>query len=151
MGGKDSKVDLTDLGEAVAGLVSVVSRGTADIVASQNLAPMEFSIFRSFMAQDEWTITDIAISIGVSPSRVSRVVSKLVGLGMLRRRRLRSDRRVVRLTLTAQGRQLADEMKERTQTYDAQLYKGISDAERACFVSATAKIVANFAAIEENS
>ena len=121
------------------------------MVASQNLAPMEFSIFRSFMAQDEWTITDIAIAIGVSPSRVSRVVSKLVALGMLRRRRLRSDRRVVRLTLTAQGRQLADEMRERTQTYDAQLYRGISDAERACFVSATAKIVANFAAIEENS
>ncbi|MDE0213627.1 MAG: MarR family transcriptional regulator [Deltaproteobacteria bacterium] len=142
---------LTDLGEAVAGLVSVVSRGTAEMVASQNLAPMEFSIFRSFMAQDEWTITDIAIAIGVSPSRVSRVVSKLVALGMLRRRRLRSDRRVVRLTLTAQGRQLADEMRERTQTYDAQLYRGISDAERACFVSATAKIVANFAAIEENS
>ncbi|MDE2969220.1 MAG: MarR family transcriptional regulator [Chloroflexota bacterium] len=151
MGGRDSEVGLTDLGEAVAGLVSVVSRGTAEMVASQNLAPMEFSIFRSFMAQDEWTITDIAIAIGVSPSRVSRVVSKLVALGMLRRRRLRSDRRVVRLTLTAQGRQLADEMRERTQTYDAQLYRGISDAERACFVSATAKIVANFAAIEENS
>ncbi|MDE2802303.1 MAG: MarR family transcriptional regulator [Chloroflexota bacterium] len=151
MGRRDSEVGLTDLGEAVAGLVSVVSRGTAEMVASQNLAPMEFSIFRSFMAQDEWTITDIAIAIGVSPSRVSRVVSKLVALGMLRRRRLRSDRRVVRLTLTAQGRQLADEMRERTQTYDAQLYRGISDAERACFVSATAKIVANFAAIEENS
>lgn len=149
-GAADAEVLVSKLGESVADLCDVMSRGTAELVASHNLAPMEFSIFRGFLSQDEWTITDIAMAIGVSPSRISRVVTRLVGLGMMRRRRLRSDRRVVRLTLTTQGRQLAEEMKERARMYDAQLFQGISESERECFVLTTAKIMANFAAFGED-
>jgi len=145
---KELEDSYTDLGMSVAGLVNVVSKGTAELVASQNLAPLEFAILRGFLGNEEWTISEMALALGVSPSRVSRVVSRLVGLGMLRRRRLRSDRRVVRLTLTAQGRELANDIQQRAQVYDAQLYQGISDTERACFVSTAAKILSNFAALE---
>ena len=147
--GKELEDSYTDLGMSVASLVNVVSKGTAELVASQNLAPLEFAILRGFLGNEEWTISEMALALGVSPSRVSRVVSRLVGLGMLRRRRLRSDRRVVRLTLTAQGRELANDIQQRAQVYDAQLYKGISDTERACFVSTAAKILSNFAALED--
>lgn len=148
VGGAEPEIGLTDLGMSVAGLVNVVSRGTAELVASQNLAPLEFAILRGFLGNVEWTISEMALALGVSPSRVSRVVSRMVGMGMLRRRRLRSDRRVVRLTLTPQARELANDLQQRAQVYDAQLYQGISDTERAYFVSTAAKILANFAALE---
>ncbi len=147
--GKETVDSFSEIGMSVAGLANVVSKGTAELVASQNLAPLEFAILRGFLGHEEWTISEMALALGVSPSRVSRVVSRLVGLGLLRRRRLRSDRRVVRLTLTPQGRDLARDIQQQAQVYDAQLYRGISDSERASFVSTAAKILSNFAALEE--
>ena len=114
----------TDLGECVAGLVSVVAKGMANLAAPHDLIHLEFALLRAFLKQEEWTTTQLAQVLPVRRARISRVVTKLVGRGLMRRRRLRNDRRVVMLALTEEGKALTLELHRRAQAYDAELSEG---------------------------
>ena len=137
----------TDLGDCVAGLVNVVAKGMANLAGPHDLIPLEFALLRAFLRQEEWTTTQLAQVLPVRPSRISRVVSKLVDRGLMRRRRPRHDRRVVILTLTEEGKALTLELHRRVQAYDAELSEGVTEQEMAALASATSKIMANYAAL----
>ena len=96
---------------------------------------------------EEWTTTQLAKALPVTLSRVSRVVTKMVGMGVMRRRR-RSDRRVVILTLTQEGMALALELHRSVQAYDARLSEGVSEEELAVFASVLSKVMTNFTALQ---
>ena len=130
-------------------LVNAVGTGVADRVRPYGLAPMEFSLLRVFLNERDRTARELAQILPVDASRVSRVVNKMVDMGLLRRRRLRNDRRVVRLTLTEEGETLAQKLHERIQAYDASLMEGVSAAEARAFAATIAKIAANSAALEK--
>ena len=108
-----------DLGECVTGLANAVARGMEEQVAPYNLIPLEFAILRAFLGREEWTTTQLAKALPVTLSRISRIVTKLVDRDLLRRRRLRSDRRVVALALTEDGKALTSELHRSVQAYDA--------------------------------
>ena len=114
-----------DLGECVTGLANAVARGMEEQVAPYNLIPLEFAILRVFLGREEWTTTQLAKALPVTLSRISRIVTKLVDRGLLRRRRLRSDRRVVALALTEEGKALTLELHRSVQAYDARLSVGV--------------------------
>ena len=69
-----------DLGECVTGLANAVARGMEEQVAPYNLIPLEFAILRAFLGREEWTTTQLAEALPVNVSRVSRVVTKMVGM-----------------------------------------------------------------------
>ena len=136
-----------DLGECVAGLVSVVAKGMAEQVAPHDLVPLEFALLRAFLRQEEWTTTRLAGVLTVKPSRISRVVTKLVDRGLMSRRRPRNDRRVVILTLTEEGKVFTRDLHRRIQAHDARLAEGVTEQEMAVLASATSKIMTNYAAL----
>ena len=84
-------------------------------------------------------------------ARISRVVTKMVNRGLMRRRRLRNDRRIVMLTLTEEGKNLTLKLHQRVQAYVAMLFEGISEEEMAVFASVTLKVMANYSALEESN
>ena len=137
----------TGLGECVAGLVNVVAKGMANLAAPHDLIPLEFALLRAFLRQEEWTTTHLAQVLPVRPSRISRVVTKMVGRGLMRRRRLRNDRRVVMLALTEEGKALTLELHRQVQAYHSELSEGVTEQEMAALASATSKILANYAAL----
>ena len=137
-----------DLGECVTGLANAVARGMEEQVAPYNLIPLEFAILRAFLGREEWTTTQLAEALPVNVSRVSRVVTKMVGMGLMRRRRRRSDRRVVALVLTEEGKALALELHRRVQAYDARFSEGVSEEELAVFASVLSKVMANYTALQ---
>ena len=137
----------TGLGECVVGLVNVVAKGIANLAAPHDLIPLEFALLRAFLRQEEWTATQLAQVLPVRPSRISRVVTKLVDRGLMSRRRLRNDRRVVILTLTEEGKAITRELHRRAQAYDAELSEGVTEQEMAALASATSKILANYTAL----
>ena len=108
---------------------------------------MEFSILRSCLERGECTATQLAEFLPVDASRISRVVNGLVDRQLLRRRRLRNDRRVVKLTLTQEGETLTFKLHQRVQQYDASLTEGVSEEEMNAFAVTTLKIAANSAAL----
>ena len=139
----------TDLGTCVAGLVNAVARGMAQIVAPHGLAHIDFALLRLFLGVEEWTTSQLAQVLPLAPSGISRTVTKLVDMGLIQRRRLLSDRRVVVLTLTEAGTALTQDLHRRVQAYDASLCEGISEEHMAALVSVTSKVMGNYAVMAE--
>lgn len=77
------------------------------------------------------------------------MVTRLVNLGLLRRQRLRRDRRVVLLHLTDKGNDLTSRVNERVQVHVGQLLHGVSEDQMRAFVRLTEKITANHEALPE--
>lgn len=133
----------TSVWECVAGLVNVVSGGAVAIVGSHHLNTLEFYLLRALLRMDEGTASELTDAFPVTKSRISRIVSKLVGRGLISRRRLRNDRRVVMLSLTAKGKAVALDIQERLNAFDAMLTENVSKQEKSFLASAAAKIAAN--------
>ena len=137
-----------DLGECVTGLANAVARGMEEQVAPYNLIPLEFAILRAFPGREEWTTTQLAKALPVTLSCISRIVTKLLDRDLLRRRRLRSDRRVVMLALTEEGMAMAQDLHMRVQAFDAMLSEGVHAQELAVFASVLSKVIANYTALQ---
>ena len=71
----------------------------------------------------------------------------MVAMGLVRRRRLLSDRRVVILTLTDEGLTLTQDLNERVQAYDARLCEGVSEEQMAILTVVVARVMANHVAL----
>ena len=134
-----------DLGSCVARLVNVLAKGTEEVVEIHGLITMDYAVLRLFLHREQWTVTELAVMLPIKTSRASRVVAKLVDMGLMRRRRPRSDRRVVLLTLTDGGKALTLDLYRRIEAYEATLLRGVSDEEMSSLVSSTSKIMANYA------
>ena len=139
-----------DLGTCVTWLVNAVARGMAQIVAGHGLTHIDFALLRLFLGTEEWTATQLAEMLPLAPSGISRSVTKLVDKGLVQRRRLLSDRRVVMLTLTDEGLALTQELHQRVQAYDSTLCEGISEEKMAVFASVSSRVMANYAALEQS-
>ena len=136
-----------DLGSCVAGLVNALAKGTVDLMAPHGLIPMEFALLRLFLGNEQWTVTQLAQTLPVKAPRISVVVSKLVDMGLVSRRRPSNDRRVVFLTLTGKGRALTFDIQRTVHDYEAVISEGVSEEEMAVFASVTARILGNYAAL----
>ena len=133
------------MGAYAADLGLAVTRGIAEILAPYGLFPVDFSLLRAcWRMGSECTATQLAEVVPTDPPRISRIVTKLVELGLLRRRRLQDDRRMVMLRLTDEGSELVSQLSGRTQTYYAALMEGIATEDLRIFVSTGARITENY-------
>ena len=140
-----------DLQACVVGLVNAVDKGMAKEVAPYGLTPLEFSLLRICLeAGEEQTATKLAQVLPVDGARISRMVNELVDKGLLRRRRLRTDRRIVMLGLTEEGERLTSRALQSMKRYGASLTEGVSEDEMRVFVAVTSKIIANHAAMQSS-
>ena len=136
-----------DLGSCAAVLVNALAKGTAELVAPHGLIPLEFALLRLFLGNEQWTVTQLAQALPVKIPRISLVVSKLVAMGLMSRRRPSSDRRVVLLTLTGEGKTLTLDIQRTVHDYEAVISQGVSEEEMAVFAAVTARIMGNYAAL----
>ena len=139
-----------DLGTCVAGLVNAVAGGMAQIVAPYGLAHVDFALLRLFLGVGEWTITQLAQALPLAPSGISRSVTKLVDMGLIQRRRLLNDRRVVILTLTEEGISLTQDLHQRVQAFDVSLCEGVGEEEMTVFASVSSRVMANYEALQQS-
>ena len=141
---KESLTTPADLGSCVAWLVNAVAGGMAEIVAPHGFTHIDFAVLRLFLEVEEWTTTRMAQVMPLAPSGISRTVSKLVDRGLIRRRRLLSDRRVVILTLTEEGTNLTQYLHQRVRAFDVSLCDGIGEEEMAVLASISSRVMANY-------
>ena len=140
---------LHSIGQHANALVNAVAGGVDREAAACDLTPTEFATVRLFLTDLEWTVTELAQMLSVDASSMSRVVSKLVDRGLLRRRRPREDRRLVFLKLTEEGVALGLELHERAHSYEEKLTRGISPEDLEVFLATIRRIVENHAAWED--
>lgn len=133
------------LGGSVAGLANAVTKGIALQLRPFALTPIEFTILGICYRSGTTTVSRMARVMPVDAGRISRIVNKLYQQGLLTRKRLEEDRRVVHLGLTEEGLRLVPELIERVQEHNAMLAEGITSEERAVFIAVSEKILSNFA------
>ncbi len=119
----------------------------AEIVAPHGLTNIDFALLRLFLGVEEWTTTQLAQTLPLAPSGISRSLTKLVSMGLVQRRRLISDRRVVILALTKEGLKLTQVLYQRVQAYDSRLCEGVSEEQMAVFTCVCATVMTNYAAL----
>ena len=140
-----------NLGAQVSALATAVIKGMEKEFSPFDLAPIEFGLLRICLEQDdEVTATYLVRHLPVDSSRISRIVTDLVDRGLIERRRLRDDRRVVMLRLTGEGRELATQMFEKMAHYYSALTEGLDEGELQAFMTTSSKIVANHDAMQES-
>ena len=98
--------------------------------------------------EGERTATQLAQVLPMDGSRISRVVTDLVEKGLLRRRRTREDRRIVMLSLTNKGLELASQIFQNMKRHYAAITEGISEEDLRTFMSVKSRILAKYASME---
>ena len=150
MVGRQSDAAEMNLGYCTAHLIVAVGRGIADIAAPYELTALEFTLLETCLQRGECNATLLVELLPTTdPSRISRMVAKLVDMGLLRRRRPAEDRRVVMLTLTDAGNELASLLVQRVEQYYAMLTEGVSAEDMDVFVATVARIMENYVALGE--
>ena len=145
----DMETPAIDLGAHVTEVGLAVTRGTSSILTPYGLFPVDFSLLRACQRMGECTATQLAEVVPTDPSRISRIVNKLVEMGLLSRRRLQDDRRMVMLRLTDEGSELTSELHGLTQAYYAALMEGIAAEDLRVFASTATRIAENYHRLQE--
>ena len=132
-----------DIGHLITGLTTAAARAAELSLAPYMLSPLEYRILDRCHRGEANTVTELSRAFPVDASVMSRLVSKLVDRKLIGRQQLSSDRRTVRLSLTEEGRFLAQRLDECMKTNYALLMNGVSDDERTAFKAAAYKIMTN--------
>ncbi|WP_062387326.1 MarR family winged helix-turn-helix transcriptional regulator [Demequina iriomotensis] len=82
----------------------------AETVSHMGLTLHQFRAVVILYAEDGCTTTDLAEAVGVHPSVATGIVQRMVQRGIFDRHEDPTDRRIRRLTLTPEGRDLAMEI-----------------------------------------
>ena len=146
-----AEIPLGDMGGSIDGLLTAFYQSAAREAARHNLTPNEFNLLRACLRRgEECTATELARILPVDASRISRIVTILVDRGLLRRRRLPDDRRVVMLSLSDEGVELTSRILQSINQSSARLIEGIDQDEIRIFASVVSRIVANHTAIQSS-
>jgi DNA-binding MarR family transcriptional regulator len=131
---------------SVAFLLSQVgiyaSRRFAERIGEIGLQPPQFRVLNMVDAAEGASQHAIGKAIGAPPSRMVAIVDELEERDLLERRPHPSDRRIRALHLTSEGRALLARGRRVAAGHEADLIRGLSDADRGRLVSLLQAIVA---------
>ena len=135
MEGKTSEEDKRQLVEEIASLSEGVYEhfmlAYAEAWSKVDLTMLQFKVLAGVSLGDTVASPSLGRHFGISPSSLTRVVDQMVKRGLVRRLQDRSDRRVVRLQVTNEGRELVRALTK--QAFPVSLREalyGLSDEDR---------------------
>lgn len=92
--------------------------------------PGQFPMLYLLQNQDGLTQREIARKLNVRPPTVTVTIRRLEKSGLVCRREDGEDRRVSRISLTAEGRAIAKQLREIMRRNEEQMFRGLSETER---------------------
>ena len=124
-------------------------KGLEEELAQFDVTPAQWAILEAASGGEANTLTALARIIPVDAAAISRQLDKLQKNGLVRRRRLRSDRRTVRIELTEAGRDLVPRLTPCVQANNVMFLSGVSAEEQAAFTEIIQKILRNAGSVAE--
>ncbi len=91
-----------------------------------HISQAEHAFFESSLQMKKLETTTIAEIMGLSPSRFSRVVDKMVQNNYLKRETNPKDRRAIKLSFTPRGRRIRKKLEDYKNNCDCDLEKKLS-------------------------
>jgi DNA-binding MarR family transcriptional regulator len=115
-------------------LVAVAARSLA--VAGDEVTLPQYRALVVLAAGGPRGTADLAAGLAVNPSTATRLCDRLVRKGLVRRTRQVGDRRMVRIALTAEGRDLVAEVTRRRREELARLLGGLPQSQHEPVIAA---------------
>lgn len=129
-------------------LSSILQQADAQL-ADQGLTYVQWlPLYKLLLCQDS-TSAALAKDLGIDPASVTRALDRIEAKGLLRRERSTTDRRVVQLVLTEEGRRVAVEVPKVLSLVLNKHLAGFSHAECALLLSLLRRMLANGEGLRE--
>ena len=135
----------------ISDLGVLVDRRWTATLAPYGITPAEFRILSLLVSRGSLNARDIAESVPIDPSFISRMVQRLVEKSLIYRRRSTVDRRQVTLRHTAAGAELVSDIEQAMENMESELVDRVSAANLRRTKSAILSMTENIRALEDST
>jgi MarR family 2-MHQ and catechol resistance regulon transcriptional repressor len=111
-----------------------------DEMTKYNLSITEFSVLEVLFYQGKQTIQQIGNRILISSGSMTYVIDKLEQKGIIKRNDCREDRRVIHITLTAEGMEMLENIMPKYQDIVDSIFGDLTDDESELLVNSLNKV-----------
>jgi MarR family transcriptional regulator, 2-MHQ and catechol-resistance regulon repressor len=111
-----------------------------DEMSKYNLSITEFSVLEVLFYQGKQTIQQIGNRILISSGSMTYVIDKLEQKGIIKRNDCREDRRVIHITLTAEGMEMLENIMPKYQDMVDSIFGDLTDDESKMLVNSLKKV-----------
>ena len=114
-----------------------------DEMSKNNLSITEFSVLEVLFYQGKQTIQQIGNRILISSGSMTYVIDKLEQKGIIKRNDCREDRRVIHITLTAEGMEVMENIMPKYQELVDSFFEELTGDEAELMVNLLQKVKNN--------
>jgi DNA-binding MarR family transcriptional regulator len=133
------------LNRSATHLLHRAGQRAADIFADETrvggLTPRQFAVLTAVSQQEGLTQTDLVERTGIDRSTLADIVARLLGRGLIQRRRAKDDARAYAIKLSAQGAKALREAQPAAAAADSKLLANLPPAKRQDFLESLNLIV----------
>lgn len=129
------------IGYLVSAMAHIKDRVLEKHLMPLDITPAQFKVFVNIVYGKMETPAEFCRALGLDSGAMTRMLDRLEKKGLIARRRCPSDRRVVRVELTEEGRQVTDRIPDITVDALNELFEPLTAEEFASFERILWKIV----------
>ena len=107
------------------------------------ITPPQWGALELLLAQDGMTIGAMSQKRGVDAPAETGIITRLEQMGLVERRHDREDRRVVKVYLTAEGRDISHTLVSSVERFEHNITQGFSQGELDRFLLQLQQLIAN--------
>ena len=141
---RSPEIDSEAVVDAVLGasrvLVAVAARSLGDVAEEVTLT--QYRTLVVLASRGPQSLAELADAVDVTPPTATRMCDRLIKKGLIVRRHERGDRRLIRLTLAKDGRELVDAVTQRRRSEIAHLMEAIPRDQQAALVDSLQRLTA---------
>jgi MarR family transcriptional regulator, organic hydroperoxide resistance regulator len=120
----------------------LATRRTTSKLQAHGITPPQWAVLAQLVEQDGQSLSGLGAKALFDGPTMTGIVDRLEAGGLVSRRRDSSDRRVINLYLSPEGRELMTKLPEVSKLTDAEIVSGLTPEEVACFVGTLRRIIA---------
>ena len=111
------------------------------------ITPPQWGALALLLEQDGLTIGTMSQMRGVDAPTATGIITRLEQNGLVERRHDREDRRVVKVYLTDEGRDIIHTLASTVEQFDQSVLRGFSESEQDRFLAQLQQLIANVSEI----
>ena len=113
-----------------------LSERIVETLSSAQVTYAQYEALRYIQSHPYTSVGDLALGLRISYPSTTNMISRLARKGLVKKKGMQSDKRIVRLILTAEGEQLVEHVRDERGKRISEIMSAMTDDERAHFLSA---------------
>ena len=134
------------LDNSASHLLHRAGQRAADIFAEEakkgGLTPRQYAVLTAVSLEEGLPQAELVARTGIDRSTLADIVARLLGRGLIQRRRAKEDGRAYAIKLSAKGTRALSKAQPAAKAADSQLLAGMSATKRNEFLQTLSRIVA---------